>query len=375
MRVLLVADYVPDHLESMRRFVLLMNEGLTSAGHEVKILRPAVRLGKLRLQSEGFGKWLGYLDKFIFFPKTLKRELAWADIVHICDHSNAHYVRYLKQPHVVTCHDLLAIRSALGEIPQNRTGWTGRFYQRLILRGLVRSDHISCDSEATRKDLLRIAGIKETDVSRIYIGLNYPYSPMQPTESTGHLKTLQLDPNQAFILHVGGNQWYKNRLGVLRIFHLLNKGSKLGGFKLIMVGKPWTETMRKFITEHALEDKVLELTDVSEEALRALYSTAALLLFPSLCEGFGWPILEAQACGCPVATSDRHPMREVAGTAALFIDPEAVENAATTIAEGFSRLAELREPSMINAKRFSSDTMIAAYLKLYGQLISMTPSM
>ena len=106
---------------------------------------------------------------------------------------------------------------------------------------------------------------------------------------------------------------------------------------LVMVGKPWTAEMRRFILEHGMSDVTMELTGVDNEDLRALYSTATMMLFPSLQEGFGWPIVEAQACGCPVATSGRSPMDEVGGDAAIYIDPENPESAAAVLKARLSR--------------------------------------
>ena len=145
----------------MQRFAAFMAQGLRQAGHEARVVKPRASLGQLHISGEGFGKWLGYVDKFGLFPLVLKSEIKWADVVHICDHSNSFYTKYLRfVPHVVTCHDLLAVRSALGEIPQNPTRWTGRQLQRLILKGLTEAQHIACVSDATRSDLLRLAGIR-----------------------------------------------------------------------------------------------------------------------------------------------------------------------------------------------------------------------
>ena len=111
----------------MQRFADFMAEGLRRAGHEVRLLRPPSIVGRLWRSWEGVGKWLGYVDKFGGFPLVLRSAVRQADVVHICDHSNAIYIKYLKSvPNLVTCHDLLAVRSALGEIPQNPTRWTGR---------------------------------------------------------------------------------------------------------------------------------------------------------------------------------------------------------------------------------------------------------
>src|SRR5207249_4046572 len=100
--------------------------------------------GVLCPANQGLGKWLGYLDKFFVFPQELTKQLHSLNgtpaVVHICDHSNAFYTKFLAHiPHVVTCNDLLAIRSARGEFPENRTRWTGRQLQKIIIKGLNRA--------------------------------------------------------------------------------------------------------------------------------------------------------------------------------------------------------------------------------------------
>jgi glycosyltransferase involved in cell wall biosynthesis len=135
-----------------------------------------------------------------------------------------------------------------------------------------------------------------------------------------------------------------------------------------MVGKPWTTEMRQFVSENGMSDLTLELTGVANEDLRALYSTATMMLFPSLQEGFGWPIVEAQACGCPVATSSRSPMDEVGGDAAIYIDPEKPDSAAAILNQALERVSGMREPSIANAARFRSG-MIDGYLSLYDKLL------
>ena len=369
MRVLLLANYVNDGQESMQRFAALMARGLTQAGHEVQVLRPAACVGQLHSSAHGFGKWLGYVDKFGVFPPVLRSAVKGTDVVHICDHSNSFYTKHLGSvPHIVTCHDLLAIRSALGEIPEKETAWTGRQLQRLIQKGLSEAQHIVCVSEATRRDLLRVIGIPENRVSRTYNSLNYPYSRMETHEAASRIRKFRIDPSQPFFLHVGGNQWYKNRLGVLRIFSILTKLMVGRTLKLVMVGKPWTAEMRRFVIEHGMTDATLELTGVAEENLRALYSMATMMLFPSFHEGFGWPIIEAQACGCPVATSNRSPMDEVGGNAAIYIDPENPESAAAAVQRSLERTASMRELSLANAERFKGSAMIDSYLSLYDKV-------
>ena len=367
MRILLLGNYAHDEQESMQRFATCLAQALTRAGHQVRLLRPPAVVGQLWPSGHGVGKWLGYVDKFGPFPFVLRSAAQQADVVHICDHANAFYTGQLRLvPHVVTCHDLLAVRSALGQIPQNPTRWTGRQLQGLILKGLSQAQHVACVSDATRDDLLRIVTIGEHRVSRVYNSLNYPYSRMDAGQAASRLAKLGVDPGQPFVLHVGGNQWYKNRLGVLRIFSHLRKLTPAVKLKMVMAGKPWTAEMRRFVAENELASVALELTAVADEDLRALYSTATLLLFPSLEEGFGWPIVEAQACGCPVATSKRSPMDEVAGDAAIYVDPENPAAAAATLKQGLDRLPG-REASLRNAARFGHG-MIDEYVALYEKV-------
>ena len=179
MKVLLVSNYAPDRQESMLRFAAALAEGLRAAGVEVEVARAEPFFGRLKAGATGLGKWLGYLDKFLLFPRRLCRLAATADLVHICDHSNAVYVRYIaNRPHLVTCNDMLAIRSARGEFPQNPTGWTGRILQRWILAGLRRARKLTCISEATRDDVLRLTEHPREIVSVTYMGQNFPYAPV-----------------------------------------------------------------------------------------------------------------------------------------------------------------------------------------------------
>jgi glycosyltransferase involved in cell wall biosynthesis len=359
MKILLIANYLPDGQQSMQRYAAILQEGFTAAGHEVRLIRPTALLGKL---GAG-GKWFGYFDKFVLFPRELRRAAEWADVVHICDHSNAIYVKYLENRlHVVTCHDLLAVRSALGEFPGYPTRWSGRQLQRMIVNGLSRARNIVCVSEATRVDVERLLPGGDRNVICIYNGLNYPYEPMPPEEAARRLQELGLSPDQPFILHVGGNQWYKNRAGVLKIFAALRK--RIPNLLLVMAGKPWTGEMRELARELGLENAAVERACVSEEDLRALYSSAEALLFPSLAEGFGWPVAEALACGCAVVTSNRAPMTEVGGSAATYIDPLDHEPAAMAVASviGSRRSRKLRAG-------FSTAAMIDGYLALYRSLL------
>ncbi|WP_367027021.1 glycosyltransferase [Methylococcus sp. ANG] len=113
------------------------------------------------------------------------------------------------------------------------------------------------------------------------------------------------------------------------------------------------------------------MTDVVNEDLRALYSLADTLIFPSLQEGFGWPIIEAQACGCPVVTSNIAPMTEVGGNGAVYINPREETSAASIIAEMQGRRELLKQAGFANAARFSMESMTSGYLGAYSAVLNM----
>ncbi len=367
MKILLIGNYAYLRQQSMQRFADMLREQLTAAGHEARLVAPPALVGRLRRGETGFAKWIGYLDRFVLYPPLLRRQIRWADVVHICDHANAVYRPQLgNKPHVVTCHDLLAIRAAVGEIADSPTGWSGRLYQRWILRSLSQARSIACVSHQTAEELRHIADIPEAHITVVHNALNYPYRPMPTAEADAHLHALDLDPGQAFFVHVGGNQWYKNRLGVLRLFAELIRQPAFARHRLVMAGKPWTGAMRALAADLKLTNRVDERVEVSNEQLRALYSRADALLFPSLAEGFGWPIAEAQACGCPVVTTNRPPMTEVGGEAAIYIDPEDTVSAAHVVASELLDAAKRCAAGLENAHRFSTQTMVDAYLRSYA---------
>jgi len=369
LRVLLIANYENDRQESMLRFAGLLRSELGKADVTVELVSPSSYFGALKPAATGLGKWLGYLDKFLIFPFALVRRLRSMRggdvVVHICDHSNAIYTRWLKGiPHMVTCNDLLAIRSAGGDFSENRVSFTGKCLQRWICRGLVRARRITCISEATRQDLLRLPGIAPSKVDVTYMGLNPAYAPMPRAQALAQVEKLT-SSSAPYILHVGGGQWYKNRPGVLGIHAALRNSGPVP--RLVMVGPAMPDA----------PPDVLFLTGVDNEALCALYSAAELLLFPSLEEGFGWPIVEAQACGCRVVTTRKAPMTEVGGDAAIYLPErehgsrvhEWMDSAALVVKDVLEQDDAVRSERITlglqNARRFTAEAMARRYLAIY----------
>jgi len=363
---------------SMKLFPEMMLRLLEGKGVPAVLIRPKTFFGKLAPWVGPLGKWLFYVDKFLLFPiqlkSVLRRERGPGVIVHVCDHSNAMYVHCLEGvPHVITCHDMMPIRSALGEVPQNPTSRTGKIFQNLILKGLKKAQFIVCVSTATQRDLLRIADYPEKQTRIVFNSLNYPYAPMPAHEA--RLRVAQILGSDApFLLHVGGDAWYKNRVGVLTIYAELRRRLRAKGTrvfpKLVYAGPSLQRELLPFLEEDAeMKRDVIGVQGVDNETLRGLYSSAELLLFPSWDEGFGWPIIEAQACGCRVVTTGKAPMTEVGGEAAFYIDPQHPAEAAVTVwnvleQECSERLNRV-EQGLANAARFQQDPLIDEYIEVY----------
>lgn len=388
--VLLVGNYPPDGQRSMRRFTELLARGLREAGVRVERFHPPAVVGRLGASGRGFGKWLGYVDKYLLLPFFLRRALGRLRrengpvIAHICDHSNAPYTRWVADgPHLVTCHDLLAVRSALGEVPENRVRFTGRCQQAMILRGLRRSRMTVCVSEATRDDLHRLLGARP-GWTRVIPNVLDDAFIREASDGAPRPRPVDTPPPESappagtpYVMHVGGDKWYKNRAAVLSLFARL--GAENADLRLVVVGPAFRQAQLDAAGAAHLASRIHYAGGVDDPGLRALYRGAALLLFPSRMEGFGWPILEAQACGCPAATLDRPPMNELNALPELRLpaDVDAAdwpERAARPCADAINAAPERRDAMRRQARAFAAHftlgEAVRQYREVYAELLA-----
>ena len=139
---------------------------------------------------------------------------------------------------------------------------------------------------------------------------------------------------------------------------------------MVFAGAPLDPALAQLAAQLGVAQRVVEVVDASNEQLEALYNGALALMFPSRFEGFGWPIVEAQACGCPVICSDREPFPEVAGGAAIHCDADdaaAFGRAILRLAAGEGR-DDLVHRGLENAARFARPAMIARFVAIYERV-------
>jgi glycosyltransferase involved in cell wall biosynthesis len=353
--VVLIGNYPLDQQESMLRFRNLLQEQLTAAGFVTESIFPRGYVGGLAPKG-GLAKWLGYVDKYIFFLPALASRLSAIRqkhagrkvIVHICDHSNAVYVAMAKRwfPVVVTCHDLLAVRGALG-----------------------RATAVVCVSRATESDLVRLLGAEAAKRSEVIpLALNYAYRALTREEAQAVLNRAGIDlPYQGYVLHVGSSLPRKNREALLlSVAQIQDEWKGL----IVFAGEKLTGKEKALADSLGLGERVREISRPANETLAAIYSAAHAFIFMSRFEGFGWPVLEAQMSKCPVICSNRTSVPEVAGDGALVREPDDYAG----IGADIRRLQEpaIRESlialGLKNARSYSNERMMSAYEQLYQRI-------
>lgn len=375
MHIILIGNYPRDRQESMERFARMLENGFASRGDQVEIWRPVVFFGIFFSSTiTGAGKWLGYLDKWILFPIILfLRSIFRSDVrYHICDHSNAFYLNHLPKNNTsITCHDVLAIRGALGfSDAYCPASATGKLLQKWILSNLLSAKRIACVSLLTLNQLKELAEGKDADPSRwqvIHNAYNGDFSPVPEDECHTLLEGTGLQPGEEFILHVGSRLPRKNRKMLLDMVHAL--GDKWNG-RICYAGNEMDKALYDHAVQLGLENRVVSIKKPAHKVLTALYSSCYAFIFPSFSEGFGWPVIEAQACGAPVIASNIEPMPEVSGGAALHADPYKPEEFAAEFLklENSAFRSRLVNQGFTNTERFAPDIMIKAYLSMFNEL-------
>jgi glycosyltransferase involved in cell wall biosynthesis len=272
---------------------------------------------------------------------------------------------------MATCHDLLAVRGALGEDTDCPASALGRLLQARVLAGLRRASAVACDSKSTQGDLARLAPDCPGQLRRVIpLGQNYPYRRAEPAAARASLAAHKEIPwEQPFLIHVGSNLPRKNKCAVIDVLGRLRE--RWAG-NAVFCGAELNAEMKIRALANGVAGRVFALAAPSNVQLEAAYSLAHALVYPSTCEGFGWPVIEAQACGCPVISSDRTSLPEVGGGAALTFAPDDIAGMAEAVlalaGAGFRSAAV--ERGLANAARFGQDRMIDDYVAFYGEVMA-----
>ena len=252
-----------------------------------------------------------FLHRFVDYPRWLSGQVSRFDLFHIVDHSYSQLALALPPGRtVVTCHDLDTFRCILDPGAEPRPKWFQAMARR-TLRGFLLAAHVICVSAFTKEQLLRHGLFTEDRLSVIPPGVD-PVFFSDPSAEPGTI-TAAKGP---YLLHVGSTIRRKRMDVLLRVFAEVLK--EFPDLHLIQAGGALTPEQSALAASLQLSGKIVQAPGLSKAQLAALYRDATLLLQTSEAEGFGLPVIEAMACGCPVVASDIAPLREAGGDAADY---------------------------------------------------------
>ncbi|MEA3459496.1 MAG: glycosyltransferase family 1 protein, partial [Chloroflexota bacterium] len=271
----------------------------------------APRSFRIRNLSENLAKlWFEQIS----FPRACRR----LDLAHVPYFASP---LFPTTPTVVTIHDLIPLI-----LPAYRGSLLMRAYTHLVAEAAKRADAVIADSQASKRDTIRLLGIPPERVHVVYLAADEAFRLLGDDALMAAVRRkYNLPPS--YFLYLGGFDQRKNIPTLLRAFVLL--GSK--HVKIVIAGRlperdtPFFPNPRRLVCEFGLEGKVTFTGWVPEEDKPALYSGARAFIFPSLYEGFGLPVLEAMTCGTPVIASDRTSLPEVVGEGGILVNPEDAE--------------------------------------------------
>jgi len=222
-------------------------------------------------------------------------------------------------------------------------------------RAIINADKVICISETTRRDVVEFYKIPEEKTQTIYLGYNSAFRQMpDPIDQK----------EKPFLLYVGTRVHYKNFLNLIKTYAKWKHNHEIN---LVVVGKPWSKEEIRNIEGLGLAKNVKIKINITDSELCRLYNNAIALVYPSLYEGFGVPLLEAFACGCPVIASRIPSTQEIIGNLAIYFDPLSIDS----MQDALDNSLDLRhDPKYIQiANNFSWDRSAKEIFRLYQELL------
>ncbi len=269
--------------------------------------------------------------------------------------------------YVVTIHDLIAFVHPESFTPKMR------LWQKLFVRNAARmADRVIAVSHRTKDDLLRFTSLQSERISVIHNAVDDVFHPIRDAAALENVRRQYNLPGE-FILHVGTIEPRKNLVALVQSYALLPNHLRDRYALVLAGGKGWYDKhIIADIERSGLHERVHFTGFVEHNDLPALYALATLFVYPSLYEGFGYPPLEAMACGTPVITSNRSSLPEVTGEAALLVDPKnthEIAQAMTSLLTDEQQREDLRERGLKRAAEFRWDQCARNTLRVFEEVV------
>lgn len=360
MKAVLVPNLVEYHSVSMKRYAQELTQALLNLNtpswqyesltcHHVE---PIAKLlpGKLGAQT---AERLGRLVRYPLVARQAK-----GDLFHILDHSHAHLLDSLPaEKTLITCHDIIPLLASRGKIEIPVTPNARRAFPKIVER-LERAHAIVAISESTKANLLEHTKVPEEKIHVVYYGVNPNFTATPAAGKTRAQERAELlaqykIPADAHVLmHVGTTGRYKNNAALVKLLKALDNN-----VYLLRVGAPFYDDEEALVDSLGVRGRLVQAGKIYDDVrLAAHYRAADLFVFPSIWEGFGWPPLEAMACGTPAVTSNVASLPEVVGSAGVTVGPHdhaALAEAVSALLADTTRLDALRLQAVAQAARFT----------------------
>jgi glycosyltransferase involved in cell wall biosynthesis len=389
-RVLLVPDLPLERWPAMDRYANRLHDWLESTVPELEV-RLAASIGELTREPRGrrrpFLRWWTqpldpsrivlpgplrkpqqYAARYAFYPLRLRRESRRADLVHILDHSYAHLrLAARRTPAVVTVHDLMPVI----ELRSEQEGWEARLRHRALrrsLRALRKAERYIVGTAWLKGELATWLG-DDARIRVVPFGVDRSFFVESPGARERQRERWHIPLDAFVVLHVGSTVERKNVPLVIETLARLRGESDA---HLLQVGGRLTGAQDDMARRLGVRPYVRVVPSADETTLRRAYRAADVLLFPSLYEGFGYPVLEAFASGLPVVTSGAGGLKEVGGDATVVVerrDAGAFVEAIRALGEDEDRRDLLIERGRIRARQFNWQTTAEKTADVYKELL------
>jgi glycosyltransferase involved in cell wall biosynthesis len=335
-------------LEEYILFTPEIKEDLFANCRRFKIVSPQNLVAK-KLKS--------FWRSFFLIPHLRKHKL---DIFHGLSNELPNGIEKSGIPSVVTIHDLVFMR-----YPEFYQAIDRKIYFKKARYACKAADKIIAISRQTQNDIETFFQVSSEKIEMVY----QPVAPVFFKKYESDAVIQQYNLPKEYILSVGTLEPRKNQLALL-------KAIKLKGMKVPVVfvgnGTSYKNEMKQYIEENNLEGQVIFLKNLPEKELAALYQGALLSVYISVFEGFGLPVIEAMACGCPVVTSTVSVLPETAGEAAVFCNPGDVDdigNKILMLIENEILRTQLINKGIKRAKEFQPEIYANRLYKLYTKIL------
>lgn len=341
-----VSSIIKRHPSGIRNYIFGLLQGFLDI-HTKAHIDMCVRLSRLKKWQRGlFPESKNFHLKIIqeplnlFYPKKI-------DLFHGTD---SRLPRFNGCVLVATIHDVFSLLEGDYMEADFREMKTKRYAD--ICR---RAHKIIADSHCTKKDIIEHFNCREDLIDVIPLGVSSSFVPQSKDSIKKATNSIGIEGD--YILYVGIINKRKNVARIIETFNLIKKTIH-SPLSLVLIGRQvyGAEEALALIDASPFIDNIIRISSVSLDILTALYSGARFVLFPSLYEGFGLPILESMACGTPVVTSNVSSLPEVAQDAAILIDPidvEGIAEAGLSLLQDNNLHAEYRKRGLKHVKKFT----------------------